>query len=260
MLGKRSSTKRITHEQFVQRVYDAVGDEYEVQSTYTNNKCRIKFLHRKCGNLLDMVAKDFICSGYRCKYCASNPVINTDIFKKRVFALTSGEYEVLGEYVKNTTPILMLHTLCGSEFLLPPKRFTGKEKHGTATRCTVCSRKSRVSKGEAEVMRVLDKLGLEYSYQYRDPACSRKKFSNLSFDFKIKCVDGFALIEYNGNSHYKPCFGSTRENRLANLKVQQERDRFKEKFCEDNDIPLLVISYVDFEHIESIVKEWFSLD
>ena len=154
----------------------------------------------------------------------------------------------------------MRHIVCGSEFSLPPKRFTGSEKHGTASRCTVCSRNSKVSKGEAEVMRILDKFGMIYSYQYRDPKCTRRKFSNLSFDFKVECEDGFALIEYNGNSHYKPCFGSTREKRLENLRVQQERDRFKEKFCLDNDIPLLVISFVDFDKIESIVKKWFSLD
>lgn len=75
----------------------------------------------------------------------------------------------------------------------------------------------------------------------------------LRFDFaifkdntnkKIKC-----LIEFQGKQHYDPIkyFGGEEY-----LKLTQERDLKKKKYCEENNIPLIIISYKQQNKINSL--------
>lgn len=63
-------------------------------------------------------------------------------------------------------------------------------------------------------------------------------------------------IEYNGRQHFEPItfFGGEEE-----FKTQQERDKRKEKYCEDNNIDLLVIPYWLTEtQIKNTIKNKFN--
>ena len=59
------------------------------------------------------------------------------------------------------------------------------------------------------------------------------------------------LIEYNGIQHYEPVeyFGGERQ-----FKIQQEHDKRKRKYAEDNKINLIEISYLDIDNIEIILE------
>jgi hypothetical protein len=256
------STKRLTIEEYKSRVFSCVGNEFEVlNSSYINKETRMQFLHKKCGKISIKGARDFLVQDARCSWCDPKGVITTEILKYRIETVTNDEYTLVGEYNgKNTIPVEILHKICGQITSIPPKNFLGSEKHGTAQRCRFCRLETKSSKGEVLVNSILEKYNLVYERQVLIEGCSRKLFSNLSFDFQVFLEDGtFALIEYNGNSHYKPCFGSTRLEREANLKIQQERDKFKSDFCEKAGIPLLIIPYTEFENTERIIMEWFGL-
>ena len=59
-----------------------------------------------------------------------------------------------------------------------------------------------------------------------------------------------ALVEYDGEQHYMPkeCFGGLEEFNKTKI-----RDAIKTKYCKDNNIKLIRVSYVDFEFIDMIL-------
>ena len=87
------------------------------------------------------------------------------------------------------------------------------------------------SKNEMEIAKMLDSLNIKYIQQY--------KYLNYSFDFAIlsKNDDLLYFIEYDEiqhfeNNHFYSSFAKTREN-----------DFIKNKYCFDNNIPLIRIPY-----------------
>jgi len=63
-------------------------------------------------------------------------------------------------------------------------------------------------------------------------------------------------IECNGEQHYKCItFGSKNEEKVLNdFVILQKCDAIKIAYCKDNNIKLLIISYLDFKNIEEILK------
>ncbi len=107
------------------------------------------------------------------------------------------------------------------------------------------------SKGESEVKRVLDKLGIKYISQYWYSDC--RNINPLPFDFYL--LDYNTCIEYHGHQHYRlrkdDLFGGEKA-----FKERKQNDLTKEKYCQKNNINLLVISYCDFKKIEYIISEY----
>ena len=75
----------------------------------------------------------------------------------------------------------------------------------------------------------------------------------MSFDFYIP--DWNILIEFQGIQHEKPVdfFGGEEQ-----FLIQQEHDRRKRKYAEDNNIKLLEIWYYEIKSIPYILDEIFS--
>jgi hypothetical protein len=61
-------------------------------------------------------------------------------------------------------------------------------------------------------------------------------------------------VEYDGEGHYLPCFGSTPEIKQKNLEICQHRDKIKNEWAKANNIPLLRIPYWDFDRIEELTE------
>lgn len=93
------------------------------------------------------------------------------------------------------------------------------------------------SKGEEKINIILNKNDILYE--------TEKTFSSLRyidggtprFDFYVK---NSYLIEYDGLQHFKPVNIWGGENQL---KIQQERDEYKNQWCKENNIPLIRIPY-----------------
>jgi hypothetical protein len=127
------------------------------------------------------------------------------------------------------------------------KNRTGSNK----TNCPVCSE----SKGEKEVVRILDKLNISYQREFRFDNC--KDIRTLPFDFKLNINNKEKIIEYHGEQHYKPrCFGSKAVCKHERFKGVQHRDKIKKDFCESRGIPFLEISYVDYDKIEELITKF----
>jgi Zn finger protein HypA/HybF involved in hydrogenase expression len=107
-------------------------------------------------------------------------------------------------------------------------------------RCPVC-RDSR-SKGEKELARICEKMCWAYETQKRFPQC--RNTNTLPFDLYLPQFN--ILIEFQGQQHFvaiKAMGGQIR------FEQQQITDQMKRDFCARHKIPLLEISYKDFNRI-----------
>ena len=55
------------------------------------------------------------------------------------------------------------------------------------------------------------------------------------------------LIEFDGEQHFEPVEYFGGEEKFL---IQKERDKRKNKYCEENNIPLLRIPYLDYQQID----------
>lgn len=124
--------------------------------------------------------------------------------------------------------------------------------HLSGNGCPRCN----MSKGEVRVASVLKELGVKFIEQYTFDECKNK--SPLRFDFYIPSHN--LCIEYDGIQHFKivPRHSDKQKNK-AKFLTGLANDIIKNKYCEDNNIPLLRIPYYKFNDIESIIKTQLGL-
>ena len=104
------------------------------------------------------------------------------------------------------------------------------KKHG----CPKCNK----SKGELEIEKYLLNKKIKYFSNYKFDDC--RNIYKLSFDFFLSKLN--ICIEYDGRQHYEviDIFGGEEY-----LKKQIINDKIKTKYCIDNDIKLIRISYLE---------------
>lgn len=113
--------------------------------------------------------------------------------------------------------------------------------------CPICSE----SKGEKEIRIILKKLSINFIQEKKFLDLKFKKF--LYFDFYLP--DYNVCIEFDGEQHFAPfdIFGG-----LESFEIIKQRDELKKIYCENNNIKLLNITYLD-EDIEKIIKDFLSI-
>lgn len=143
-------------------------------------------------------------------------------------------YSLIGKYTGMQNKVLMKHNLCGFIWEVKPNNL----ENGKG--CPKCNRK--ISKGEQKIIKWLENNHINYTPQKKIDI----EGHHLSCDFYLEDYDLY--IEYNGEQHYNPIafFGGEEK-----FKKQIEYDCLKKDFLKDK---LLVISYLDFDKIESILE------
>lgn len=114
--------KKKTHKEFVNEVFNLVGDEYEILGQYINTKTKIKMKHKKCGKEFNITPSHFL-TGNRCPYEVKNQKKTQKEFTTDVFNLVGDKYEVLGDYINAKTKIKMRHNKCRNVFYITPNNF-----------------------------------------------------------------------------------------------------------------------------------------
>lgn len=251
---KCAGRMRKTQKEFEQEVFEAVGNEYTVLGTYRNGKTKLLMRHNceKCNNHeWEVVPKNFLLNGTRCPVCAGNQKITNKDFKKRIYGLVKDEFTVIGAYKNNHAKLLMRHNCdkCNNNtYEVTPDCFL------KGSRCPKCNE----SKGERKIFETLDDLRLEFKREFIISECKYEQ--PLRFDFAIfsKNNNLIGLIEFDGSQHFKlGSFGCKDELKVQErFELTQLRDSIKTKYCEDNNIPLLRIKYIQFDEIETIVNDF----
>ena len=113
----------------------------------------------------------------------------------------------------------------------------------------------KVSVAEQDVMRLCEKWGVDYEYQYRFDDCKDKLC--LPFDFYIP--NNNLLIEIDGEDHYMPINRGRWGNEELTLRYEdrKKKDAIKTNYCIDHNIGLLRIPYWDFDNLEYVLFDNF---
>lgn len=174
-------------------------------------------------------------SGRRCPHCQNKIKISKDEANK-VFMKYG--YEIVGDYIDTVTPVL-IKCPKGHEY----KVTLGNFKSGK--RCRECGNNY---KGELKIRDFLEELGEDFKTQYKFKDC--KNIFELPFDFYLPKYN--LCIEYDGVQHDEPVefFGGEEA-----FKERKLNDNIKNKYCKDNNINLLRISYKDKKHINEMIKQ-----
>ena len=121
------------------------------------------------------------------------------------------------------------------------------------TNCPICNE----SKGEEEIFKILQNYisPTQITRQYKDIDC-RGDCLPLPFDLIVKINDKKYFIEYNGEQHYRPTFGSTPDERQSVFEKTQRYDKVKLEYCRSKNIPFLVIPYTKYKNIDTIISNF----
>lgn len=167
--------RRLTLDEFKDRVENMYDGEYEVIGKYKNSKTKIDIKHNICGNIYNPLPNDFLRGRSTCPTCSGNYKRTTEDFKKEVFDLTGDEYVVLGEYISAHNPILIRHNICGNEY------YGNRNGFLKGHRCPKCSVENRVEKrtfSKKHILNFISSKGYEYvSGEYK----------NAYSDLQVKC-------------------------------------------------------------------------
>jgi hypothetical protein len=119
--------------------------------------------------------------------------------------------------------------------------------------CPYCRR----SKAEIIAENYLADNGYKFTSQFTDP--SLKLTNVLKIDFMLYFEDNKIAVELNGKQHYKQANRSKdMELNRRNFELYQLRDKKKLEWCAERNIPLLVISYLDFKKIPELIEAFIS--
>ena len=122
--------------------------------------------------------------------------------------------------------------------------------HLSGNGCPSCNK----SKGEIFIENWLKKNGVKFIPGFKFDQC-KDKFK-LPFDFYLP--DYNACIEFDGYQHFFPSGFGSPSNSLSIFQRTKKHDKIKNKFCKNQGIKLLRISYKKFNSISNILHSFFA--
>jgi hypothetical protein len=102
------------------------------------------------------------------------------------------------------------------------------------------------SAGEQKILMILQKFKVPYETQKTFVEC-RNPDTNKPFFFDFYLPNLNTCIEYDGPQHFN--FQTSGFFTEEAVKKIQERDNFKNNYCQENNIHLIRIPYIDYESI-----------
>lgn len=112
-----------------------------------------------------------------------------------------------------------------------------------------------LSKGEQYITAYLNSLKIKYKSQYCFPDFKLTSGGIPRFDYALLDSNDsvVCLIEYHGRQHYQysDSFWDTKEN----FEKRISRDKEKLKYCQENQIPLEVIPYTQYNQLNTVLDK-----
>lgn len=126
-------SKKLTQEELERRVAQYMGNEYKVVGEYIGAKIPVDVLHLKCNTISQIYISQLEHHKSWCVKCRAKEKY-THIFIEHLNDLYNNEYELVSEYINNSTPINIRHKICGNIDTLLPSSITSSSWAG----CTKC--------------------------------------------------------------------------------------------------------------------------
>lgn len=159
-------------------------------------------------------------------------------------------------YTRGIDEITVICKTCGKEWQtkagthIRQPSADGKKRN---TDCPYCAISKCLFVGEETLAVVLNKYNIPHKRQHTFEDCIHIR--KLKFDFYLP--ERNMCIEYHGRQHYVPIDFIGGQTRFEEQKIRDEK---KIKYCQANDIKLLIISYEDQLRIERIIVDYFQLE
>lgn len=232
---------------FINDAITVHGDRYDYSLVrYTNSDSKVEIICKDHGIFKQTPAHHK--KGDGCPKCCNEwngRRIGTREFVEKAISVHGEKYDYSAtEYVKSSDYVSIACPKHGS-FV------QNANSHIMGAGCPSCN----LSKGELAISKILSDLGYSFKTQARFGNCKRK--NTLPFDFQVFTDNGFNLIEFHGRQHYESISHFGGEKRLQAI---TERDSIKSDWAIENNIPLLVIHYKEFEvgkeHLQSMLVDF----
>lgn len=242
-------TTRKTQEQFVEEVYNLVGNEYTVLGEYKNNKEPILMRHNSesCNNNEWDCTPKWFTKGTRCPACQHRSFKKTtDEFKKEVYDLVGDEYTVLGEYVRTHTHLDMRHNECGHIYPVKPRMFL------LGRRCPECKNKQKDSKAVKFIENYLKDNNIQFEREKTFEGFNSNKRLNTPYSFDFFLPEYNLLLEFDGEQHFRAF-----RNNVEKLKKTHENDLIKNQWVKEHLISLVRLNYKHEKNLEENLDRLF---
>ena len=217
-----------THDQYVHEV-EVVNPNIIVVGQYINNKTPIEH-YCQIHNVTWSAAPDGILSGYGCSECRKEKISykTSKTHEQYVveLAIANSDIEVIDKYLGANIPILHRCKIDGYEWLAQPANLL------SGCGCPQCNESS----GERKVRQWLQSHEVAYIFQKTFADCKDQK--QLPFDFYIPAYN--TCVEYDGEQHFRSVDLWGGDEYFERLQLH---DSIKTRYCKDNNIHLLRISY-----------------
>jgi len=221
------------------------GDKYDYSKfKYVNNKIKSLLICRECGNEFE-IRPDAHLNGKGCSICgykkaAKSRSKSLESFIEHAQKIHGLKYDYSSsKYINSLTKLDILCRIHGYFSQTPGNHLSGAG-------CPSCMNSS----GEDSICKILNELNISFKREYSFDNCIHK--SKMFFDFYLP--DHNVCIEYDGEQHFIPIEFFGGEESLISTK---ERDILKMKYCKENNIFILRISYLDKDRIYFILKNFF---
>lgn len=218
--------KNLTKKSFIKKSIDKHGSKYDYSLVnYINSRSRVKIICPIHGEFLQIPHHHY--SGRGCQKCSNNVKTLDDFINKSInYHGIKYDYSNV-EYVNTKTKVDIICPIHGV-FTQTPKH------HYNGSGCPKCKN----SKGEKEIMNILQEFNINFITQKRFSDC-RYKFP-LPFDFYLPEFN--VCIEYDGVQHFRPMEIWGGSESFESIKV---RDKIKDKYCLERGVTLLRVSNND---------------
>lgn len=245
---KCSNNKKLDQEYFIEKVTEIHNGKYSYENVvYVDRLTNIEIICPMHGSFLQKPREHLRGSG--CQMCQRVSIGITHTGTLSNFIESSRKvhgdrytYDEQCVYVNCDTKLKILCNVPGHGYFEQTP-----DNHIRGNRCPKCN----YSKGEELIHEYLLSVGIFNTPQFSFIDC-RNKYP-LPFDFYVECNDRFGLIEFQGKQHYEitEFFGGQEA-----FEYRKYNDNIKAKYCEDKNIPLLLIHYNDIKKINELLCEF----
>lgn len=113
-------SRKLTHSEFLQRVYELVGNEYSVLGTYQSNHTKITMKHEECGTVWDITPAHFVSNGRRCTKCRYKRLSKTKTTNLNDMLVELNKHRpdliYIDGYINKRTKLKIKSVVCGHEW------------------------------------------------------------------------------------------------------------------------------------------------
>jgi protein-arginine kinase activator protein McsA len=235
-----------TTEEFIQESKKIHGDKYIYENIdFTKLTGLVTITCKKCGRFQQLAHIHL--KGHGCPKCIGRDK-TTEEFIQESKKIHGDKYIYdKVEYKKSDQKVDIICINHGVFTQTPSKHIKGRG-------CPKC----KSSHGEQKIQMYLDDQNIEYIKEKTFRGCRNKNL--LRFDFYLPEYN--MCIEFDGKQHHEP-FSFNRPRKITPEIYDEfidlkKRDNIKNKYCTDNNIKLLRISYIEINKIECILNNFLN--